>query len=574
MTTTIAANIATKNAAFYYHPDGYETSRANLMGRHAAGDGFLQGFCRHSGVDSLYCYAQTQEHFEHFKKQAKHFSSTAQTHHWIPWTNWQELSQVGCLFVPGPDLSNLAWQRRYGDQRAFSLFGITHTTASAKIMDGIGQLLLAPLQPWDAVVCTSESVRKMMQQVVSNYGVYLKDKFRLPALPDLPVQFPVIPLGVNCPDFDLPEDERTNLRKQWRQNLQIAEDDFVALYVGRLSFHAKAHPMPMYSGLELAAQKSGTKIHLILSGWFPNKSIQADFIDGAKKFCPSVKIHCVDGRKTGTRHSIWYAADVFTSLSDNIQETFGLTPIEAMAAGLPVVVSDWDGYKETVRHGIDGFRIPTWIPPVGQSSDVALAHAMGAINYDYYIGYQSQYTAVDIAECARSYLRLIEDPSLRLEMAAAGKKRAKAMYDWSIIVQSYQKLWEELAKLRQSGKEYVSRQAHRSGNPLRDDPTALFGHYATHILKRDTTVRFADHIQVNNVQKLQSLVQSVSMNTLGSGLRYSGDELTKLLSRLSKEEPVTVQNLCADVPNNEVRTLSYTLIWLSKMGIVQLGQIE
>ncbi len=42
---------------------------------------------------------------------------------------------------------------------------------------------------------------------------------------------------------------------------------------------------------------------------------------------------------------IWQAADIFTSLSDNIQETFGLTPIEAMAAGLPSVVTDWDGYQ-------------------------------------------------------------------------------------------------------------------------------------------------------------------------------------------------------------------------------------
>ena len=28
-----------------------------------------------------------------------------------------------------------------------------------------------------------------------------------------------------------------------------------------------------------------------------------------------------------------------------------------MAAGLPVVVSDWDGYRDTVRDGVDGFRI-------------------------------------------------------------------------------------------------------------------------------------------------------------------------------------------------------------------------
>ena len=46
---------------------------------------------------------------------------------------------------------------------------------------------------------------------------------------------------------------------------------------------------------------------------------------------------------------LWAAADVFLSLVDNIQETFGITPLEAMAAGLPVVASDWDGYRYTMR---------------------------------------------------------------------------------------------------------------------------------------------------------------------------------------------------------------------------------
>jgi len=41
--------------------------------------------------------------------------------------------------------------------------------------------------------------------------------------------------------------------------------------------------------------------------------------------------------------SAWQAAGVFIALSDKIQETLGLTPLEAMAEGLPVIVSDWDG---------------------------------------------------------------------------------------------------------------------------------------------------------------------------------------------------------------------------------------
>ncbi len=43
---------------------------------------------------------------------------------------------------------------------------------------------------------------------------------------------------------------------------------------------------------------------------------------------------------------------------DNIQETFGLAPLEGMAAGLPLLVSDWDGMKDTVSPDV-GFRVKT-----------------------------------------------------------------------------------------------------------------------------------------------------------------------------------------------------------------------
>ncbi len=49
---------------------------------------------------------------------------------------------------------------------------------------------------------------------------------------------------------------------------------------------------------------------------------------------------------------------IFTSPIDNIQETFGLTPVEAMACGVPRLSSDWDGYRDT---GLEkqGFLIKT-----------------------------------------------------------------------------------------------------------------------------------------------------------------------------------------------------------------------
>ena len=69
----------------------------------------------------------------------------------------------------------------------------------------------------------------------------------------------------------------------------------------------------------------------------------------------------------------------FLSLVDNPQETFGLAPVEAMAAGVPVVVSDWDGYRYTVSDGVEGFLIPTLAPAnAGQGEELACSTTMAS----------------------------------------------------------------------------------------------------------------------------------------------------------------------------------------------------
>jgi hypothetical protein len=103
-----------------------------------------------------------------------------------------------------------------------------------------------------------------------------------------------------------------------------------------------------------------------------------------------VALHVLDGRLPDVKAGIWSAADVFTLLIDNVQETFGLAPVEAMAAGLPVVVTDWDGFKDTVRDGIDGFRVPTALPQPPLGLDLALGYEAGQTSYDTYVGERGQ----------------------------------------------------------------------------------------------------------------------------------------------------------------------------------------
>ena len=190
----------------------------------------------------------------------------------------------------------------------------------------------------------------------------------------------------------------------------------------------------MYRALEAAASRTKAKVHLVQAGWFGNDHIERAFKQGAKALCPSVSCHFLDGREPEVRRDIWSVGDFFTSLVDNIQETFGLAPVEAMAAGLPVVASDWDGYRETVRHGEDGMLIRTLMSPPGVGEVLAMRHNAGIDNYDNYIAVAALNVAVDIAEVTDAYAALIGDPTLRARMAEQGRKRARETFEWSGIV--------------------------------------------------------------------------------------------------------------------------------------------
>ena len=91
------------------------------------------------------------------------------------------------------------------------------------------------------------------------------------------------------------------------------------------------------------------------------------------------------------------AANIFVSLSDNIQETFGLTVIEAMAAELPCVVTDWNGYKDLVKDNETGYLIPTKYAGEGDKeiNDVDIDYNIEKINFDYMIGLKSMKTVID-----------------------------------------------------------------------------------------------------------------------------------------------------------------------------------
>ncbi len=543
-------------------PDGYDISRPRLMGRHTAGHGFLRAAVAARGEEPVYGYAPTPEAARGFDAIVREIDPAARTEA-VVGTALRPLSGMGSrvLYLGDVTVPTFARLRLREGIAAFSLCGVTHTTASTTSMDATADLLREPVAPWDALVCTSSAVLETIRRVQAAEADYLRWRLGKAVRIEGP-QLPIIPLGVHCADFDFTDDDRQAARAA----LGLEPDEVVGLYVGRLLFHGKAHPLPMYQALQAAAERTGQRVALIMCGWAATPFVEDAFVRGAAEFAPSVRTIFVDGRIAGPRRHAWAAADLFFSLSDGIQETFGLTPIEAKAAGLPLIVSDWNGYRDTVRNGVDGFRIATWAPTEGAGQALAAAFEVGTVDYDLYCWAAAAATSMDLAELCDCVSVLVANPPLRRKMGEAARQHARETYDWPVVYRAYQALWADLAARRRhalADPEAMARWAAApTVTPRRLDPFAAFGHYPTSKITPATRLTALDGASMARFEQ-------VSDHPLFSELAMPRSITAPLLA-LALAGPVTVGDAAATMGSN-LGAVVRSAGLLAKMGLVRLG---
>lgn len=473
-----------------FEPDGYVLDGPKLMGRQSAGYSFLRAAIGLSRERALAGGSTHLDAWTPHQQSGRIFASIVAeqapelTPRWVPSDRLDLLKQNGALFLPGPGLADAARQRLRISPSAYSITGVTHTLCSHTAMDALVDTLTAPVMPWDAQICSSTVAQHVVKTLFELQAQYLAWRFGVKecVIP----QLPVIPFGVHQSDFQFSAKDRQYARTR----LGLHAGKLVILFAGRLSFHAKAHPYPMFLALQRAAKQANQEVSLLLCGQFPNDAVRLAFFDGLSCYAPDVQAQWVDGKNFSDYNEAWAASDIFVSLSDNLQETFGITPIEAMAAGLPVVVTDWDGYKDTVVDGVTGYRIPTWMPPPNLGAALAAAFEAGRINYDRYIGLCCLEVSVDLNILIDRLCALMTQPELRAKMGAAGKKHVATQYDWSVVMQQHLSLWDELEAIRL--ERVKTNAAHLASapkvTPARQDPYLIFSSFPTNVIRPETVV--------------------------------------------------------------------------------------
>jgi len=556
------------NAAILFEPSAFDGAQKELKGRHVAGASFLDGFVRHADVDEFVGITFRPDVIDAFKRKIGSVQDTFDLSPRRParamtLDQTDQIAAMGTFFCPDPTLARFVWDRRFVGQRSYSLCGITHTVSSKGVMQALADYLTAPLQPWDALICTSTAVRDVVRGVHDRYGDYLEA--RIGARPPQPVQMPVIPLGLDVETF-VARGRDAAARKTLRERFGIGENDVLALFLGRLAFHAKAHCTPMFVALQRAQARlagEGRQLHFLMTGQFPNPFAESAHRKAAALMCPDVPVHFIEGTPGPESWSSWAAADLFLSLSDNIQESFGITPIEAMAAGLPCVVSDWDGYKDTIIDGETGYRIRTTMPMPGTGGALSRAFSNDRLTYDRYIGGACLITSVDVEATAEVIARLAADPELRRRMGEAGTARARALYDWSAIIPQYQALWADLNERRRTESELAPPPAF-AANPVIPDPMIAFESYPT------DRAALESRIDVLVGPDDASKIFEDDAATFMPELLLPRAEALALFDRIAATPRIAIGEVLAGIDTARRTAAVRTIMWFAKFGALAL----
>lgn len=321
---------------------------------------------------------------------------------------------------------------RLGDH-ALPLCLLTHSLFGDRALE-VYTWIAMNLAPYDAIVASSHAGMVTLERffaaadrfAISQCGKDKSGQIRHATIAH-------IPFGV-----DIPSPEAVD-RASARSVFQIQDDSFVLLYLGRISEQFKADLDPVLEVMQHCVT-AGYPVKLILAGQLTDSRYGAYLTLRINQTGLSSSVITLFNFPDFLKTSIFAASDVFVSPADSLQETFGIAVLEAMAHGIPSIVSKWSGYNDLVVDGDTGFLINThWLPEaIGEASLLSSLSDPLSTAHSF-----AQQTIIDVASLSERICILLSNRELRVRMGKAARDRASKHFAWSRIVEQYFTLWDQ-----------------------------------------------------------------------------------------------------------------------------------
>jgi glycosyltransferase involved in cell wall biosynthesis len=428
-------------------------------------------------------------------------------------------------FAPG-----LHYLRGRYASNPWPITAVTHSLTGRQSIDHAVRLCKAGMAPFDSIFCTSRDGQQAMHEILSIASSIAGSSFT--------GKLDCLPLGI---DDDLLR-ERGD-RAKARAQMRILPQAVALLILGRITPSQKMDLGPVLTTIaHRVLPHCQRPVNLIIGGGADPQNLKlltAILQENGLEQRTRVRANFQEDSKV----DLLAAADIFLSLADNHQETFGLSILEAQAHALPVIASRFDGYKDLVNEAVDGYLIDSY----GCAAD-PLSELFDLMDPDIGELFEAQKIAIDMDQFAAKLTALIHDDSLRAAMGAHGRTKVEEQYAFSRIIARYERRWKELS--REAGHTGLARDV---GLAFHADQSRIFGHFvARNIQPTDTVV----------AQPAQSICPSY--NEISALLDPA--ELQRML--LEAARPVTVADLISGT-GLPLEKGWFMVMWLMKNNLLR-----
>ena len=151
-------------------------------------------------------------------------------------------------------------------------------------------------------------------------------------------------------------------------------------------------------------------------------------------------------------------------------------------------------------------------------------------------------------------------------MGEAGRKRAREKYEWKVIIQNYENLWNELNNIRKTTSKDIKPMTYPW--PARMDPFNAFEAYPTKKIQLDSKIDKVEKNLSKGIEKALKLRQS-KMVTFAEYVLPSEDEIKMVMNSLD-EKAKTIKEIINFSPEEKHPHLLRSFGWLLKMGVVKM----
>ncbi|MBN1850758.1 MAG: glycosyltransferase family 4 protein [Deltaproteobacteria bacterium] len=531
------------------------------MGRPVANEGFLKALLTYGSYDEYEFFCPDSFHMDYFLKRISRIIDDPQNIKRVKpslqialsesiRTEKYQIFHMGdfTYFMP-----YLIGMRNRLAENPFPITGITHSLDALYMNLRYLELVYACPASFDGIICTSQAAKQSVEKGLNRLFKRVNEVTRKTL--DLPVRFKKIPLGIDDDLFN--QTDKADARRYFH----IPDHAVVALSVGRLSLRQKCDWSPVFELLSRMYKNENIENLLLLFAGGADESDVSLLEALISRYCLEEKVLLLPNFSADIKTRLYKAADFYISVVDNFQETFGLNIIEAMASGLPVIASDFSGYRESVVNNKNGFLISTrWLSELPEFLNENLAVLDPSLTKLYL----SQTVALDLDQLHRAIKTLYQEDMLRKSMGFQSIIMAK-QYRWENIIHSYEDFWASLAEEASSSKYGALK---TNLDILEGEILNTFSHYPSYILSEN------DEFSITRVGQ-DVLDNKIALTKYQDVSVCFFDELEHLILNLLLTGNLSLESIKDYAAEKLEATRGQTLFhlgWLLKHGAIRVSK--